>query len=135
MRERITPTSDDMPEIVIQYDKDRGPVGIGLEPRTTVPSQHFVDAIYGDVPTQTKIGKIFWESKSKTVGDTMFNALDFRDAESEADFYNTLGRAILDAVTGSSSTAALWTWFDRPAVNRMVRILRKARDITFGKDE
>lgn len=131
MRERITPSGDEFPEVSIQWDKDRGPVGIGVEPRSEIPSAHFIDAMYGGVPSQTAIGKLFFEKRRQDFQEHM----DFQDRDSEAEFYNTLGRDILDSVTGSSSMNGIWTWLERPAVNRMIRILRKARDESFGRDE
>lgn len=131
MQERITPLNDGFAEVVVQYNRDHGTVGIGLEPRSAVPGVHFVDAIYGGVPSQTAIGKIFFNNRRQDFEEH----IDFKSSDEEAEFFNQLGRDILDAVTGSSSMDGLWTWLDRPGVNRMVRILRKARDVTFGRDE
>jgi len=131
MQERITPQGNDFAEIVVQWNPDHMSVGIGLEPRSEVPSQHFIDAIYGGVPSQTKIGKIFFEKRRQDFEEH----IDFRSSDEEAEFYNHIGRDILDAVTGSSSMDGLWTWLDRPGTNRLVRLLRKARDASFGRDE
>ncbi len=47
---------------------------------------------------------------------------------------------ILDTVAGGhradgSSYAGLWSDLDREGVNRLVRVLRRARDAAFGRDE
>ena len=150
MIERVSPQSSwnettgrkesDFADVLIQHAKDYPGVGVGLEPNSEYPGRmHFVDAIYGGSPNQTEIGKIFCE-RVKQENDLNppgkeFTVPDFEDSDAEAEWYNALGRAILDSVTGSSSDASLWTWLDRPGVNRLIRILRKARDTAFGRDE
>lgn len=129
MQERVTPSGDDFAEIVVQHQPNFMSVGIGLEPRSEVPSQHFVDAIYGDVPGQTKIGQIF------RVENDYLRHLDFASSDQEVEFDNALGRAILDAIIGSAAVDGMWTWLDRSGVNRLIRLLRKARDSSFGRDE
>ena len=91
-----------------------------------------MDAIYGGVPSQTKIGQLFYESEFCRRMDL---GQDFKTSDQEAEFMNDLGRQILDAVTGSSALNGIWTWLDRPGVNRLIRLLRKARDSSFGRDE
>lgn len=131
MQERITAT-DDFPQVVVQYNKELMAIGIGLEPTSPVPNAHLIDAIYGGVPNQTKIGKIFFDKRRQDFEEHM----DFRDSDEESEFFNSLGRDILDAVTGSQAGMdGLWTWLDRPATNRLIRLLRKARDNAFGRDE
>lgn len=47
-------------------------------------------------------------------------------------------RATLDKLTGSGQLAAftgLWGTLDRAGCNRAIRMLRKARDEAFGRDE
>jgi hypothetical protein len=131
MQERVTPHGDDFAEVVVQWNNDLMSVGLGLEPRSVVPGLHFVDAIYGGVPSQTQIGKIFFEKRRQDFEEHM----DFATSDAEAEFYNQLGRDILDAVTGSSTTDGIWTWLERSGTNRLIRLLRKARDASFGRDE
>jgi len=130
MQERVNPHGD-FADVVVQWNNDLMSVGLGLEPRSTTPALHFVDAIYGGVPSQTKIGKIFFEKRRQDFEEH----IDFQSSDEEAEFYNALGRDILDAVTGSSTMDGLWTWLDRPGTNRLIRLLRKARDASFGRDE
>lgn len=136
MKERISPIQHEsipnLPDVVVDYHPDLMQVGLGLEMPSDVADVHFVDAIYGGVPSQTKIGKLLVEKMSHLGVTTL---PDHRTSDEEAEWFNQLGRAVLDSITGSSTTTSLHTWFDRPAVNRLIRILRKARDLSFGKDE
>lgn len=47
------------------------------------------------------------------------------------------GRALLNSldVLSHNQYAGLWCTLDRQGCNRMIRILRKARDAAFGRDE
>lgn len=133
MLERITPVEHNNHEVVIQHEKDHMQVGLGLEPRGDVPSQHFIDAIYGGVPSQTKIGTIFRERLLQDRGVNIHEGYAKANAQHILD--DEIGRMILDAVTGSTTSDGLWTWLDRAGVNRLIRLLRKARDNAFGRDE
>lgn len=47
-------------------------------------------------------------------------------------------RAMLDQLTGAGELAAftgLWATLDREGCNRLIRVLRRARDQAFGRDE
>jgi hypothetical protein len=133
MREIVTPSDHEFSQLVVQYNRDLASVGVGLEPQGEVPGLHFVDAIYGSVPTQTEIGRIFAERIKKDRGIDIHAG--YSEANAESVLNNELGRMILDAVTGSSNLDGVWTWLDRAGVNRLVRLLRKARDAAFGRDE
>lgn len=136
MQERINATDHQFADVVVQFDNQYPGVGIGLEPCNEVPSLHFVDAVYGDAPTQTEIGRLFIKRLAELgINET---SLDFKTSDAEAEWFNKVGRVILDSVTGSQPNNGLWTlwtWLDRGSVNRMIRVLRKARDIAFGRDE
>jgi len=131
MQERIHGMDDDFFDIVLQYHPEHMTLGIGMKPRTDIPQKHFVDKIYGEVPTQTEIGRIF----HSRVNDLGWDMREFNDSDSEADFHNKLGRAILDAVTGSTYADGMFTWLDRPGSNKLIRLTRKGRDVSFGRDE
>lgn len=128
-------TTDDNIQAVVQHNKDLGMVGLGIEPSTSELSKHMIDQIYGSIPTQTEIGKILWErlQEDKAIFATI--SLKFQSSDEETEFYNDLGRCVLDAVTGSTSADGWWSWLDRSSVNRLIRLLRKARDESFGRDE
>lgn len=133
MQEVITPAQQFPFEVVVQYDKEQGPMGIGLRPRQDRPSLHFVDAIYGDKETVALIGTIFRE-RMKTERNLDIHA-GYGAANAESVLDAQLGRYILDAVTGSTVSDGMWTYIDRSGGNRLVRILRKARDTIYGRDE
>lgn len=135
MKEKVTPTVAGSCDVHIQFYNDLVDVGLGLEPKMgpDIPTHHFIDMIYGERHTQVQIGKIFFDQMSE-IG-LRLERPDFQDVNSEEDFYNNLGRRILDSVTGSSPVTGLWTWLDRPAINRLIRLLRKARDTAYGRDE
>lgn len=134
MLQTVRPVGPAFPDLVLQHNEDLMQVGIGLEPRTEVPNAHFIDAIYGGVPTQTAIAKTLLE-KLRELGVSVEQP-DFFDSDSEAEWLNSVGRATLDSVIANGGPqASLFTWIDRPAVNRLIRLLRKARDSAFGKDE
>jgi len=121
-------------DVLVQYHPDQNDVGIGLELSRSVPGLGFIDVLFGDVETQTEIGKILAERLQKDFG---YSSTEFASNDGEAEYMNRLGRACLDAVTGSKVNEfnnSLWAWFDRPAVNRLIRLLRKARDTSFGPD-
>jgi hypothetical protein len=136
MQERVTAQGeDDFADVVVQWNNDLMQVGIGLEPTTRpeVPTHHFMDRIYGGVPNQTRIGQIFFDTMNE-IG-LIHDQPDFQSRDEEAEWFNNLGRRILDSVTGSRPESGLWTWLDRPGVNRLIRLLRTARDKSFGRDE
>jgi len=117
-------------DVLVQYNRELQSVGIGLQPISAVPDLHFIDALYGEAPQQTAIGQLFFEKRGLDL------ELDPpKDSDGEAEFFNQLGRDILDSITGSSDVCGIWTWLDRPGINRFIRILRKARDTAFGRDE
>ena len=118
-------------DLVVQWTPGLNYVGIGLEHDASQPNHHFIDQIYGDVPTRTKIGQIF----NGRMNELGWDMPEFETSDKEAEWFANLGRAVLDAITGSSETNGSWTWFDRPAINRLIRLLRKARDNAFGRDE
>lgn len=134
MQERVNVRNDKglrAADLVVQWHPDQMMVGLGMELPDDIPNRHFVDAVYGNVPCQTKIGKIFFQRRRQDFPEN----IDFQTSDQEAEFFNQLGRDILDAVTGSELSDGLWTWMDRPHINRLIRLLRKARDAAFGRDE
>lgn len=134
MQERVNSSHNDFADVLVSYGSHEMQVGVGLEMSSDKPNHHFIDQIYGGTPTQTAIGKLFAQRLSDSDFDGKLYGPDFQDSDSEAEWHNELGRAVLDAVTASKQLDGLWSWFDRPAVNRLIRLLRKARDASFGAD-
>ena len=61
-------------------------------------------------------------------GSALYNAPDLTDAEIGAEVIN-----ILETVIGGFP--GIWTDMNRHDVNELIRLLRKARDSAFGRDE
>lgn len=90
----------------------------------TVDGIHLVDEFYGQ------------ESVLQKIGDAMRNyALDEKNQAALNVGGTTLGRVVLDIVTGSDyGMESLWWHPDRTRINKLIRLLRKARDAAFGAD-
>lgn len=133
MQERISAISGGegrpFPDVVVQFDANLGTVGIGIE---GTDGRSLVDTLYAEHATE--IGRILRE---RLKADRSLDVHDgYQNANAQHVLDAELGRIALDAVTGSTGDyAGYWTWFERPQTNRLIRLLRKARDITFGKDE
>ena len=130
---RGTPDGEPRPfSLSVGWSRDAGDVQVGVTANT---GHHLLDAIYGDVPTQTDIGREFLK-QVRAMDPDLIGPTDFKTSDHEADFHNRLGRCILDAVTGSSAFGgSVWAHPDRSGINRLIATLRKARDAAFGKDE
>lgn len=135
MQEKVTAQSRDFNDINVQWSPDLQSVGIALEPNTDDPHQHLLEALYGDYANRIEIGRIFVRQSVMLREDQKLVIRDFKDSEEENDFFAQLGQEILDAVMGSNATNGMWTWLNRPGINRLIRLLRKARDQAFGRDE
>lgn len=129
------------PVVHVGWHKELGEVQIGLEYQDVadVPGSYaIVDALYGDVPTQTQIARLLVGRIMGSDADLLDRITSAENADQEADLMNELGRVILDCVTGSSvggGYTSLWTDLDRAAINRLIRLARQARDAAFGRDE
>lgn len=139
MKERITGQNNDgmrSADVVVQWHSNLQYVGIGIEHDSSKP-EHFLDQIYSNAPTLTDIGRILNSRMNEFGWDIReFNTDELGTSSvAKEEWYAAFGRAVLDAVSESTPDPGLWSWFDRPAVNRLVRLLRKARDNAFGRDE
>lgn len=136
MKEKVS-SSPDSAAVTVQYHPGHNSINLGIQPWSIIPEVHFVDALFGDEQTVREIGRLLGETfakhediefgyKTRSMGDT-------QRLEGE------LGRMVLNAVTGSTGAmdgdSSLYTSLDRGSVNRLIRLLRKARDAAFGKDE
>lgn len=133
-----------LPEVHVGWMKDLGSVQVGLETPTRMiggdhssGQHHIVDHLYGDLVAEigvrlqenlTRAGRVICDEHAGTA---------HLDAAA-------LGRIVLDAVTGATPDGhpgrdAHTGWYthleDRTAVNALIRVLRRARDAAFGKDE
>lgn len=105
-------------------------------PDTGSGQHHLVDYFYGSVPVCTEVGRLTWE-KLHTLVPEAFQPLDFRSSDQEVEFYLSVGRQVLDAVTGAEDgpSTGLWWTPSRFQVNALIRLLRRARDQAMGRDE
>ncbi len=134
MQEKVSGSAAYQPSIIVQHNADQMSVGLGLEQDSSKPDHHLIDQIYGDNLIQIKIGKRLIDKLSSEI-EWGLKLPDFLDNDMQDDFYCRIGRITLDSVTGSTPFNSQFTWLDRPGVNRLIRLLRKARDVSFGRDE
>ena len=110
----------------IGWDRDMD-VRIGI---VADDGHHLIDALYGDQLAMEEIERIF-TNLLKQCGYVVIvdpdSATEVRD--------ESLGRIILDAVTGSTPYGnGIWIHPGRRELNDLVRLTRKARDQAFGAD-
>lgn len=128
------------PTVQVGWQRELGEIQLGLEtPFEQAGQHHLVDHLYAD--SAGKIGDLLIEkllaSGWKIEYDPGAVRGDSLPASSE-----TLGRMILDAVTGADGEGNPgpygWTgWYthlDRHGAARLIRVLQKAAAGTFGKD-
>lgn len=112
---------------VVGWNRDMD-VQFGLEAEN---DHHLVDVIYGDEDTRAEIYRLLIQRLDQEgVGAQASDAI--RSLGSP----ETVGRWILDAVTGSTPYGgSIWWHPGRQQINALIRLLRKARDAAFGRDE
>lgn len=136
-----------LPTVEVGWQRDLGGVQVGLE----VPSEsdgvhHLVDHLYGADATMERIGEhvatLINGGSDGCVLDALhtLRTMPTRTTKEQAEDVRTarriIGRHVLDAVTGASEGYTGWyTHLDRGAVQRLIRLLRKARDAAWGADE
>lgn len=136
-----------LPDLTIRWGRDQD-VQIGLatpdERGPGTGQHHIVDYWYGDAPTLTEIGRLITRSLNGegNLGPDLMTLLRDVDApnanpDAEAATYATIGRVILNAVTGSSvvGDVSWWTDLDRHGCQELIRTARTARDQAYGRDE
>lgn len=128
--------------LAVGWDREAGHVQIGVETVEQSDGQHhLIDQIYGDAPTLTAIGRTLIArlrdyDPAEHDGESLIGPVDFKDSDTEAQWYAGVGRDVLDAVTGSTPFGtSVWVTVGRRAVNDLIRVVRRARDAAFGKDE
>lgn len=90
---------------------------------------HLVDVIYGGPQGETAVGDLFKQRVEQEQRHALAEALGDVDDQ-------VLGRWILDSVTGSTPYGgSIWWHPGRLQINALIRLLRKARDAAFGRDE
>jgi len=109
-KERI---NGDCYDVQVGWDHDRD-VQIGV-----TSGLDLVEDLYGSCGSMEAIGKALHYA---------YNSGGFSPSLEQA------GRQVLDIVTGVATYNGIWSTLDRDAVNRLIRVLRKARDQAFGAD-
>lgn len=109
-----------------------GDVQVGVE---TAAGHSLVTKLYGDEMALDRIGRLVREL---ILGDQPLPMVEGRKVyptDSE------VGRQVLDIVEASQSSpgetsyTAVWANLSRHAVNQLIRMLRKARESAYGRDE
>ena len=113
-------TPDDRFQLEVGWQRDMD-VQVGI---ATSDGRHLVDEFYGQ------------EAVLQKIGDAMRNyALAPENLAALNVGGTTLGRVVLDVVTGSDyGMSSLWWHPDRDQINSLIRLLRKARDAAYGAD-
>jgi hypothetical protein len=140
------PDTGDLPfQITVGWHREAGEVQVGVE--TVDPGSgrlHLVDYVYGDTLTMKTIGELLTQKLAEaglTIArvdpDGMCSQVTFdNDTASYNGYISTLGRSVLDAVTGSTPFGnSVWSHLRRTQINDLIKLLRRARDGAFGKDE
>lgn len=133
MQQVVTSQNHEFQDVIIQHEKDQMSVGVGLA-YSGKSGTHPLD-IYSHAETQEVIGRLFSErlNSSPYVG---FSTPEFKDSSEEKGFYQSIGSSMIRCIRDSTTAGdQLWTWLDRPGTNRLIRLLRNARDAAFGRDE
>jgi len=146
-RETITGTGRDVDGFVVQvgWASTHNDVQLGIE---TSDGRSLVTQLYGSAQQLERIGKravaAGWRTMSLTPD---LEGLNPEQARALAETYREIGREVLNAVQDGPDPATreearptygyenAWTHLDRSGVNRLVKVLRRARDAAFGADE
>jgi hypothetical protein len=127
-REKITGNDRDGYDVQVGWHNDGADVQLGIE---TADGRSLLTMLYGSDPQLERIAREVAE-----IGRKPLTAADAR----------AFGREILDVIEGGPagtppeasapwSYYSVWARLDRHGVNRLVRMLRRARDAAFGADE
>lgn len=131
MQERVEGTSPEQPTVVVQFGHPSPDVGVGLEsmgPGVETLLYDYAEAIGAQLAANlSEIGRAISDEFS-----------DRKNSAHDIEFDDTLfGSMIIEAIAlqVSMGEATMFTRMERGSVNRLIRLLRKARDTSFGRDE
>lgn len=133
-REKINGTERDGYDVQVGWHPDATDVQLGVE---TTDGRSLLTTLYGSGPNLERIGRTVAAIGRKPLTDD--DALAF-------------GREVLDVIEGGIEVSAsgevlhaehgghlafssVWSRLDRHGCNRLIRMLRRARDTAFGSDE
>lgn len=122
-------------EVVVQWEMDQNLVSLGLK---NPEGFSLVDTLYSG--SVRAIGRQFYDGMRQIEYFDAMTTPDFRSKDEEDEYFQLLGRHILDTVVMSETGISgpynsYWANLNRAGVNRLIRLLRKARDSAFGRDE
>lgn len=95
---------------------------------------------HGAAEENVTIVRRLFASSSADIGKAIYDRLnvpryDAKTSELEHEQNVKMGAMVLEILDEVYPCAGIWAPLDRPSVNRLIRILRRARDSAFGKDE
>lgn len=124
------PASGPLPfQMQVGWQRDMD-VQVGI---STHDDRHLVDYVYAS--EETSIGRSVWDRLHELAPEA-FKPLDFKTSDQEDEFFKKVGRETLDSVTGSTPFGtSVWWNPGRVQINQFIRLLRKARDAAYGRDE
>lgn len=127
-KETINPRTPNEPfQAEVGWSREHGGVQVGIG---TVDHRHLVDHVYAG--NQPDIAK----ELGAQLAAAGFHIVPVEDGEEAPFDADSLGRLILDAVTGSTPFGtSVWWHPNRTQINDLIRLLRKARDAAMGRDE
>lgn len=114
-----------------------GHVEVGVE---TAAGHSLLTMLYGDNQQLERIGKMLeqrgWPMPDRDTGNG-------DSSEETAEDRRVAGRGLLDLIEGAIgpvdpenySYTSVWASLDRAGCNRLIKIVRRARDAAFGRDE
>lgn len=131
-----------MPTVEVGWARDTMSVQVGLEtPDHQSGQYHLVDHLYGSEETREAIAVAF--EQLITQAGRRVVPIDGHEMATVPLDPATVGRLLLDAVVGANANVGhggdrahtgWYTHLTREGCNRLITVVRKARDSAFGKD-
>lgn len=138
MQERVKRSDDRFSTngLVVQWQPDLMEVVVGVE-RIQQPKT-WVERAYENHGELQRLGKELSLALHYDPKYHDFSTLDFPSSDVERDFQIKLGMAMTVVMNKVQRDMGIddaqYAGLDRPGVNRLIRLLRKARDAAFGAD-
>lgn len=126
----LGPDPLDQREIYVQWDHDGLAVDVCIKNDFAI-----IDVLYGQHAEE--IGRKFYSDMQQDNGLLELTVYNFKTQAEEDAYFEKLGRQILTSTIAVAplNATSYWGRLDRPGINRLIRLLRKARDASFGRDE
>jgi hypothetical protein len=127
-------------QVKVGWQKDMH-MQVGIEtPEGPAGQHHLVDYFYGQPAVLAQIGTALANAihdEDHELNAALFALREARESDTDQAARQHVGRQVLDIVTGSGEgpSTGLWWTPTRFQVNSLIRLLRKARDAAYGRDE